>query len=452
MKPHRQPSSAARRIALFGLLLYALALLPLGMAVHYATHAALQRQIQANLLQLSDTLRSDYRNDGVRGVIQVMTRLHGAGPVPQGAALFSPQGQRLGGNIETVMPAPGWQRILLADPREGPDPALALVSVLPDGNRLVVAADLESLEVIDRTLLGMFLVTGIALLLLGAVAAWLLARYLQNRLAPLEATATAVMRGDLTTRARIGPAGDEFDRAAASLNAMLDRISALVGQLREVSADLAHDLRTPLMRLRHSLDALRTIDDPVRRYALIDRTVEQTEEVLGLFDAILRVSEVDSGTLASHFTTVDVSDLLTDLAESVAAAAEDSGHAIQAQIAPGLRLHGDRQLLAQAVLNLIENALRHTPVGCHIRLDAHRQDGDLRIAVCDDGPGIPDADRDRVRQRFVRLDRARSSPGHGLGLSLVDAIARAHGGRLSLTAARPGLCACLELPLQEPER
>ncbi|TCT24912.1 sensor histidine kinase [Thermomonas haemolytica] len=445
------PRSAARRIALIGLLIYAAALLPLGIAVYYATHAALQRQIAANLAQLSDTLQTDYRNDGARGLMQVMARLHGAGPIPQGAALFAADGRRLGGNIETAPPAAlGWQKILLRDPREGPDPALALVSALPDGNRLVVAADLEALETIDRTLLGVFAMALVALFGLGLLAALLLARYLRRRLQPLDRTTAAVLHGDLNQRAAITAAGDEFDRVAASLNAMLDRIAALVENLRQVSADLAHDLRTPLMHLRNQLEALHDESDPAQRQARIEAAQAHTDEVLALFDAILRIAEVDAGQLAKGFSVLDLSALLAELADSLQPLAEDSGHVFSAAIAPELRVRGDRQLLAQAVLNLVENALRHTPSGCRVELRAgiaaEPDSGTITVCVRDHGPGIPAADRARVRQRFVRLEASRSTPGHGLGLSLVEAITQAHAGQLQLEDAAPGLRACLLLP------
>lgn len=442
------PHSAARRIALIGLLIYAAALLPLGMAVYHATRAALLRQIDAGIEQMAVTLTAEYRLEGVRGISRALETLSGSGPVPIGAALFAADGHRLAGNIDTALPAPGWQRILLRDPREGPDPARALTTLQADGTRLVVAADLEALEAIGRTLLGMFTLAALALLVLGAIAALLLARYLHRRLQPLDRTTTAVLHGDLNQRAAITAAGDEFDRVAASLNAMLDRIAALVGHLRQVSADLAHDLRTPLMHLRNQLEALRDESDPERRQARIETAQARSDEVLVLFDAILRIAELDAGQLAKGFGVLDLSALLAELADSLQALAEDAGHGFTAAIAPGLRVRGDRQLLAQAVLNLVENALRHTPPGCRVELRAgiDAEAGALVICVRDDGPGIPAADRERVRQRFVRLEASRSTPGHGLGLSLVEAIAQAHGGQLRLEDAAPGLYACLVLP------
>ncbi|MFN7137450.1 MAG: sensor histidine kinase [Thermomonas sp.] len=442
------PRSAARRIALVGLLIYAIALLPLGMAVYHATRSALLRQIDAGIEQTTAALAAEYRLQGASGVAHALEHLAGSGPVPIGAALFTADGHRLAGNIDTALPAPGWQRILLHDPREGPDPARALTTMQADGTRLVVAADLEALEAIGRTLLGMFALAALALLVLGALAAWALTRYLGRRLAPVQATADAVMRGQLEQRARVGAGGDEFDRVAASLNAMLDRIAALVGHLRQVSADLAHDLRTPLMHLRNQLEALRDETDPARRQARIEVAQARTDEVLGLFDAILRIAEVDAGQLAKGFGVLDLSALLAELADSLQPLAEDSGHAFAAAIAPGLRVRGDRQLLAQAVLNLVENALRHTSPGCRVELRAgiDTDAGEIVICVRDDGPGIPAADRARVRQRFVRLEASRSTPGHGLGLSLVEAIAQAHAGQLQLEDAAPGLRACLVLP------
>ena len=442
------PRSASYRIAIIGLLFYICALVPLGIGVSYATHAALLNQMDTSITQLSTTLSNEYRTEGAAGVMRVLTRLRSGGPVPQGAALFTADGHMLGGNIDTTLPPLGWQKISLNDPQEGPDPARALVSRLPDGNRLVVAADLEALEAINRTLFGMFGLATLALLVLGAGTALLLARYLHRRLAPITTTADAVIAGNLQHRAEIGHTHDEFDRVANSLNAMLSRVATLVENLRQVSADLAHDLRTPLVGLRNQLERMRGEEDMPLKQARIEHALDRTDEVLALFDAILRIAEVDAGHLTKSFTTIDVSTLLNDLSDSAQAIAEDCAHTFTAHITTGLYVSGDRQLLAQAVLNLLENALRHTPAGTHVGLSAMRKGNIIQIDVRDNGLGIPIADHHRVRQRFVRLEASRSTPGHGLGLSLVDAIAQAHAGQLHLVDAQPGLLASLQLPCE----
>ncbi|MDR6511932.1 signal transduction histidine kinase [Novosphingobium capsulatum] len=432
-------TSAANRIALVAFAFYTGATLLLGVVTYFATHAAFSRQIDARIAQTSASLQAEFRDEGPSGVIDSLRARQAFEPDAVDFALFDSHGRRIGGKLETAMPAPGWQTISFIDPVEGPDPARALTTMLDGGDRLVVAEDLSPLEEIDRTILTIFGLTFAALILLGIGAAVLLATFLRRRLAQIGATADAIIAGDLGRRAEVGRHDDEFDRAASSLNAMLNRIAELIANLRQVTSDLAHDLRTPLSRLRNQLDTLCTSQDESLRRPLVERALAQADEVLSLFDAILRISEVEEGSLRKAFATVDISDLVTDLGETLAPLIEDSGRRLLVDVPPALRVHGDRELIAQALINLVENARRHTMVGATIRLIASRQSGVVLLSVCDDGPGIAEADRERAQQRFVRLEASRSTPGHGLGLSLVLAIARAHGASMILTDANPGL-------------
>lgn len=262
---------------------------------------------------------------------------------------------------------------MFEDPLEGPDPARAKVTPLPDGYRLVVAADLESLEAIDRTILAMFALAFGALLLLGLGGTFLLAGYLRRRLTGIEMTAAAVIDGDLAQRAVVGSAGDEFDRIAASINAMLDRIAGLIANLRQVSGDLAHDLRTPLSRLRNQLERLREETGEAERVELVERSITQSEDVLLLFDAILRISEVEEGSLKRAFSRVNLSRLVSELGETLIPLAEDANRTLTVTVESGMAVTGDRELLAQALINLIENTLRHTGEGARIRLEARTE-------------------------------------------------------------------------------
>jgi signal transduction histidine kinase len=425
---------------------YAAAMLLLGVAVFAATHAAFVRQLDSSIDQATAALTGEFRDDGIRGLSEAIAQQHGPGPIALGTALFAPDGRHMAGNIDTPMPTPGWQRIVFADPLEGPDPARAKVTALPGGYRLVVAADFESLEAIDRTILGMFALAFAVLLVLGLGGAVLLARYLRRRLSTIEATAEAIVAGKLDQRALVGSADDEFDRVAASLNAMLDRIAGLIANLRQVSADLAHDLRTPLAGLRNQLEALRSERDNSARAAMAECAVGKADDILALFGAILRISEVEEGSLRKAFASLDVTALVTDLGETLTPLAEDSGHQLEIMAQSGLTVRGDRELLSQAIINLVENALRHTPAGSNICLSAKQAGPAIAIEVRDNGSGIPESDRDRVQQRFVRLEASRSTPGHGLGLSLAAAIAQVHGGTLTLADAAPGLAAAIVIP------
>lgn len=440
------PRSAANRIALVAFLAYAAAMFVLGAAVFIATHAAFAQQIDVSIEATTNALQGELRDDGIKGLMETIAQSRRPGPISLGTSLFAPDGQRLSGSFLTSMPAPGWQSIVIADPQEGPDPARAKVTLLAGGYRLVVAADLESLESIDRTILEMFGTAFAVLLLIGIVGAYSLATYLRNRLAGIGTTSAAIVAGDLRQRAIVGPAGDEFDRVAASLNTMLDRIAGLIANLRQVTGDLAHDLRTPLSRLRNQLERLRATKVDAAVEELLEDAVAQADDVLTLFDAILRISEVEEGSLKRAFAPLDLSFLVSELGETLAPLAEDSGRVLVVEVETRIQVQGDRELLSQAIINLVENAIRHTPVGATIRLLA-RPDGEGAIVgVEDNGAGIPEAEQERVQQRFVRLESARSTPGHGLGLSLVRAIADAHGARLKLTDAAPGLSATIQFP------
>jgi signal transduction histidine kinase len=248
----------------------------------------------------------------------------------------------------------------------------------------------------------------------------------------------------------IGPRKDEFDRLAATLNRMLDRIEGLLENLRQVSSDIAHDLRTPLSRLRNHLE--RGAMDAHDSKALIPDAVTQLDEVLSLFDAILRVAEVESGEARRYFAPVDMTALLTELAESYAAAFEDGGRTLLWSFEPGLEVVGDRELLAQAAANLLENAQRHTPGGTIVRMTATTCGNVVSVQVADNGPGVPNADLSKVTKRFARLEASRNTPGHGLGLSLVSAVARLHGGHLVLSNCQPGLSARITVPLDGDRR
>jgi len=249
-------ASAARRIALISFCAYAVAMLLVAGAVYLATHAAFSRQINLSVEHASAALMAEYRDDGLAGLSRAVAMQHSPGPISLGTAVFAADGRHLAGNLATAAPAPGWHRITFLDPLEGPDTARAKVTLLPGGERLVVAADLEDLQAIDRAILGIFAGAMLVLLGIGVGGALVLARYLRTKLAVIEDTASAIVAGDFARRAPVGHNGDEFDRVAASLNAMLDQITSLIANLRQVSADLAHDLRTPLTGLRNHLERM----------------------------------------------------------------------------------------------------------------------------------------------------------------------------------------------------
>ncbi|HET8613755.1 MAG TPA: ATP-binding protein [Sphingomonas sp.] len=443
--------SAAYRIAIVCSAAFALATVALGLIVYLSAHAAFARQLDSRIMEEAAALASSYQSEGRKDLIETIRRRELDNPANELAyALFAPSGRRIAGAMVTRMPAPGLRNIIFMDPREGPDPARAMTVALADGTRLVVAADREPLERIDATIVTLFGAAFAAVVVIGALGALALGAYLKRRLSSISATAEAIMAGDMSQRVAIGPRGDEFDRLAGLLNAMLDRITALLENLRQVSSDVAHDLRTPLSRLRNGLEnGLRHPHPPDERDAAIEQAIARSDEVLALFAALLRLSEIEAGRLRQAFAPVDLTALVHDLCESYAPAVEDGGRRLLCRADEAVMITGDRELLSQAIINLLDNALIHTPEGTTITMDLQSRGGEARLMVRDNGPGIAEQDRERVTQRFMRLDASRTRPGHGLGLSLVAAVARIHEARMHIGDNRPGLVVSLSFKARQ---
>jgi signal transduction histidine kinase len=275
-------------------------------------------------------------------------------------------------------------------------------------------------------------------LVLGLAGGLLIGRSVARRAAAMEAALAAVQGGDLDRRLAIGRGGDEFDRLAARINATLDRLQSLMVALRGVTDDIAHDLRTPLTRLRQRLDAAAAAPTA----EAIAAAQAEADALLDIFAALLRIAQVESGTQRDGFTQVDLSAIAQSVAEVYAPAAEERDQSIATAIAPGIAMTGDPALLTQMLANLVENAVRHGRAGGRISIAVNA----TGITVADDGPGIPPDQHERAFRRFGRLDAARSTPGSGLGLALVRAVATLHGMAITLEDARPGLRVRLALP------
>jgi signal transduction histidine kinase len=440
--------SAAYRIAFAYSAAFATAMALLGLVLFLAMHIAFSRQLDAIIADETSELRSELHAEGIGELAEEIRQrqaIHDRDRLFY--AVYDAGGRHILGTLEAERPRPGFHALAFRDPLVGAVRGRALVTDIGGGVRLVVATDGARVKAIDRTIISAFLLAIAAVAAIGAVGALLLGAYLRRRLGRMSAAAAAIVAGDLRSRVRVGPHGDEFDRVAESLNHMLDRIDGLIGNLRQVSSDVAHDLRTPLARLRNQLETgLDSLGEGDGARALVESSIQRVDEVLELFAAILRIAEVESGRIRDSFEAVDLSAIASELAESYAPAARDAGRALDWTIAPGLHVQGDRGLLAQAIVNLLDNALTHTPDGAHIHLGLVRAEGGFRLAVADDGPGVPAADRDRIVQRFIRLERSRTTPGHGLGLNLVAAVARLHQARLGFGDNAPGLVATLDFP------
>ncbi|MDB5715950.1 MAG: sensor histidine kinase, partial [Sphingomonadales bacterium] len=356
----RLGASAAYRIAFTYSCAFALAILILGIAVYYAADAQFRHQQDVGIAEGSTLLMREYNEGGIPDLREAITKRE-ARDNAAGAdggyhyALFDAAGVRSGGTLDTVRPEPGRHDLIVKAPDGQTRSERALVTPLPGGYRFVIAADLEALERIDRIILELFTAAFLIVVLMGVAGALLLGTYLRSRLSRISGTAQAIVGGDLDHRIAVSDRNDEFDQLGAALNAMLDRIARLLENLRQVSSDVAHDLRTPLARLRGQVEAALDGDqEPAVLRRSLKRALAQSDELLSLFAAILRIAEVESGALARHFTAVNITDLATDLYESYAPAVADQGRTLESAIEPGVETAGDRELIAQALINLLD--------------------------------------------------------------------------------------------------
>ena len=332
----------------------------------------------------------------------------------------------------------GFVTVRVADGRD----VRMLGAALPGGLQLVVGADLLPVRRGAAALTGALPVAGALAAGVALLGGYIAARRLERRLAQVSDAAQDVMAGNLSRRLPLAGRGDEFDRLAAAVNAMLARIEALVDGMQLTTTSIAHDLRSPLFRLRQQLEAAAARSrNPEADAATLEASLAELDEVLATFSALLRIARAEAGLAGGGFGDVDLSALARDLAETYAAVAEEDGKVLHADVAPGIHVDGNNALLRQAVANLIENALTHG--GTVARLDV--RNGPV-LVLTDDGPGIPAGERERVLQRFYRLDRSRNTPGTGLGLALAAAVAKLHGATLRLDDAAPGLRVTLAFP------
>lgn len=438
-EPYR---SAAYRIAFIYSAALATAILLLGIAVYFAADAEFRRARDRAIADEVTALL--HEGSGGHLADEVRERERAKATDSFGYALFDPAGHRIAGSLDTRRPQPGYGFITFHDPYEGADTARSETIALADGSRLVVAVDSEMIEEINRTILVIFAIAFAVVIVVGIVGALFLGSYLRGRLNSIGGTARAIMTGDFQQRVPIGSRGDEFDEVGVAINAMLDRIAALMENLRQVSSDVAHDLRTPLLRLRGQLERVGTVDGAAAR------AIEQGDELLMLFNAILRITEVEGGGLAQTFAPVNLTTLTEDVVESFLPAVLDSGRTLATQVDTDLFTLGDRELLAQALANLLDNAIVHTPPGTHVLVALERDGESVRLTVSDDGPGIAPADRAKLTQRFFRAEASRTTPGNGLGLSLVTAVAGAHRGDLCIGEEPGGLRVIIRLPRRQP--
>jgi signal transduction histidine kinase len=443
------------RLTLLYVGLFGLSVLVIFAVVYGATSGymigGLELSVQA---QMSDLL--DARTAGGQAGLIAAINEHAGGPNHRStyALLQDAGGRKLAGNLPAQQARLGWQDVPLPIGEDGADEGdtVHAKGLVVNGLYLLVGESTFQLKEIREFIarsIGWGLLVTAALALVGGMV---MSAGLLRRVEAVRRTAQEIMAGDLSRRVPTRGTGDDFDQLSASLNEMLDRIQTLMEGLQQVSNDIAHDLRTPLTRLRQRLEAARLKARTVEDYAgIVDSTLGDTDQILRTFGAMLRIAQIEAGTARSRFADVDLSDVLRAIVDLYAAFAEDQKQELTGQIAESATVHGDRELLTQMLVNLVENALRHSPAGTRIEVRLTREAGSIHCSVADDGPGIPREEYDKVFRRFYRLDTSRATPGSGLGLSLVAAIAALHGVAINLADNRPGLRVELHFPQAAPQ-
>ena len=455
MKPHI-PRTTFGLAVMVSVVLTALAVLS-GLVGRYFAHEELEQQLDHRITTESSLLIEEYDRGGLAALAAMVDSHHDRHENSGlGYLLVDHQGRRLAGSLQAEAPnKAGWRENLYVGNKTTGDRRAhqALTVILPAGERLVVAADRMPVEEIDAVIGWITAGMTSVMLMMGIGSAWILGLITRRRIDNISKVANAIAAGDLSRRIDRNNRAGEFDRLAETLNRMLDRNAELLTNLKQISTDIAHDLLTPLGRLQQQLELALTDCRNTQDYRhTIERAIATAVEIQQLFSSLLKISEIESLTLRKTFTPVSLTEVAKRVTDAFRPDIEENGRKLIVRLDHDLHILGERHLLSQLLVNLIENAMRHTPVGTTISVILSRTADHTILTVEDDGPGIPVADRARVIERFVRLEASRSTKGHGLGLSLVKAIATAHEAELIMEDNAPGLCIRLSftaLPIRD---
>jgi signal transduction histidine kinase len=443
--------TASFRLAAAYAVVTATAFLILYLVTGWISGHALDRQIRAGVEVEFADLVNEYDDSGSADLLKELNARSDVKGEWSFLYYYGDQaGRRLAGNIDNIKTFEGWRTEPLDTATTGQVPArgdhemIAYGRHLPDGSFLLVGDDGYGAIATQRAINEAFAWASILALVLSILAGIVISQRFLSSIDRINATSKAIMRGQLKERIPVYDTSDEIDKLAANLNQMLDSNQALLELLKQVSTNIAHDLRTPMARLRQHLEESVLVERSVEDYrTVIGEAIDGIDSILATFSALLRIAQIESGSRKTAFKPVHLSAVAEKLADSYRAVAEDEGKALGSAVAQGVVFKGDEELLTQMLANLVENAIKHTPAGSTIRLELG--DGErLTAVVADDGPGIPEAERERVFDQFYRLDRSRTTPGQGLGLSLVSAVAQLHEIDVRLEDNRPGLRAVVD--------
>lgn len=456
MRPNRLLASSTFRYALVYVAMFGVSVVGILAFVYWEAVAVVSGQTDETIRNEIASLSEHYQERGLGQLISVIAERSGNRFGQRGIYLLAdPDYRPLAGNID-AWPAvakggPGWVDFLIGietGPRPTRQLARAHTFVLPGGFRLLVGRDTtertELRSLITEALLGALALTTFLAIAGGVV----MSRNLLRRIDAINRGSQAILAGDFRRRMPIKGNDDEFDQLAANLNRMLERIEQLMAGMHNVANDIAHDLRSPISRLRSRLEVTLLSPQDAETYrAALEETIRETEEILATFNAILDIALAESGALRNKFEDFDLAALIADVAEFYAPVAEEKGSTVTVDAPTPLTIRGNRHLLSQALANLIDNAVKYGGGRGPIEMTLRREGTAVVVAVGDRGPGIPEELREKALERFVRLEASRHTPGSGLGLALVAAVAQLHDAELRLEDNGPGLRVELRLPV-----
>jgi signal transduction histidine kinase len=443
----------AFRVAALYFLVFAASVIGVLFFVYWSSADFVERQTEATLDAEVTGLAEQYAQRGLSGLVQIVAA-RSAGDRGDGMLylITAPNGRPLAGNIS------GWPRGVPARP--GPvlfniairskgetlmHPATGVLFAIPDGYRLLVGRDVSDAAAFRDRIRTTLLWSGLLALAVGLLGGTVMSRNMLRRVEQVNRTAEGVIAGNLSDRVPRRGTNDEFDQLAANLNGMLDQIERLMTAMREVTDNVAHDLKTPLARLRARLElTLLGSGDAATQEEAVRAAIDEADRLLATFNALLGIAEAEAGAGSFAGERLDLGDLARAVVELYEPVADEKGILLQLESTPGTTIRGDRHLLSQALANLIDNALKYG--GGTIGIAVGRRNGRVAVEVADRGPGIPESERENVFSRFVRLEPSRSTPGNGLGLSLVRAVAHRHEATVTLADNRPGLRVRIEFP------
>ncbi|MEG3085247.1 ATP-binding protein [Sphingomonas sp. PB2P12] len=442
------PFRSLRALTLAFLIAFLIATIGTGIAIHTATQQTIERLVDRRIEVVSDEVAG---TSGDRSPEEIVRRINAAtgqrdtGDI--GLLLLDTDGRRLGGNIALKRRLPiGFSTVALKDRIEGLSAGRALVRDVGRGMTLATIAETEPFDDYNAARVRIYFLGfgSIVLIVVGGLLFFVVT--IRRRIGETRRTVEAIIDGDMARRVPIHPSGGEFAQQAMAFNRMLDRISDLMASISNVSNDIAHDLRTPLARLRGQLAlALRRAQTQAQRDDL-EAAIAMSDELLEMFAAMLRIAEVEGGDRRAAFAALDLAAVADEIATMMQPVVADGDRTLVLHSADPAGIVGDRHLLGQMLVNLIENALRHTPPRTRIEIGVTMTGTDAVLTVADTGPGIPADQRKLALRRFGRLDASRHDEGHGLGLPLIDAIVRLHRGTIVLEDAAPGLRVVITIP------